>query len=118
MLTAIDAPFHALVRGLPDILAPLIARHGEVRSLLLFTHADLARSHLAALPTEVATEWCAMLLDGDDWRAKEELFRAAAAVGAVRVDVDPDLALRSRQTLPLAQALAYAASHLRATACI
>lgn len=118
MLAALDGPLYALTRRLPDVLIPLIARQGEVRSVLIFTRADAARAHLERLPAGAEADWEVAGHAAGDWRAKEELLLAAAATGATRVELDPDLELRSRHTADLHRAVAYAASYKRATACL
>ncbi len=114
----LDGPLVALVRGPADAIAPLMAREGEVRTLLAFTDAAAAERHRARLeggPGAAVRLWA---ISADDWRGKEELLRSAAALGAVRLDVDPDLTLRPAAQAPLAQALGYVLSHKRGTACL
>ena len=115
---SLDPPLHALIRHAPDVLVPLVARQGDERSLLVFGDEAAAQAHLASLPAGEAGAWTTVRLEADDWRGKEELFRAAATVGATRLDLDPDLTLRPRRILPLAQAVAYATSYKRARACL
>ena len=118
MIAALDARLHALTHRTPDVLIPLLARRGDSRHLLVFTSAHAAREHAAALPDLIAGAWSVTSIEADDWRGKEELFRAAAVAGAVRLDLDPDLDLRTPHSLPLATGVAYASSHKKMTACL
>jgi hypothetical protein len=114
----LDGPLVALVRGRDDAIAPLLAREGEVRTLLAFSDAAAAERHRARLADEPGAALRLWTIPADDWRGKEELLRSAAALGAVRLDVDPDLALRPEAQAPLAQALGYVLSYKRGTACL
>lgn len=118
MPASLDGPLYAVIRRDPDLLAPLTARAGDVRSLLAFRAAEAAEAHLRALPADVVGAYRVAGVEADDWRGKEELFRAAAAAGATRLELDPDLELHARHVLPLARAVAYAASYKRASACL
>lgn len=118
MVAALDGPLYALTRRRPDVLIPMMVRQGDVRSLLGFTHPVRARLHRDRLGPESVSAWQVTESAADDWRAKEELLRAAALAGCTRLELDPDLDLRAAQTLDLARAIAYAASHRRASACL
>lgn len=118
MLAALDGPLHAIVRADPDVLIPLLARHGDERILLAFTTGTAAEAHLDALDIGASPAWQVARYAAADWRAKEELMRAAAVAGATRLDLDPDLRLRSEHPLPLARAVAYVASFKRSTSCL
>jgi len=115
---SLDGPLTALVSGGPETLTPLTASGPQGRSLLAFSSADAAADHLAALPPDVAASYRAWTAAADDWRAKEELFRAGASLGADRLDLDPDLALRPAAQLPLERAVAYVTSYKRNRACL
>lgn len=117
-LALLDGPLVALVRDLPDVLAPLTVRDGEERALLAFGDDAAAAAHAAALPERRRSEFRLHRADASDWRGKEELLRAGAAVGATRVDLDVDDELRAAVTLPLATALAYVLSYKSGTACL
>lgn len=114
----LDGPLTALVRDPPEALAPLTASGRQGRSLLMFSSADAAAAHLGALPPELAASYRAWTADADDWRAKEELLRAGAALGAARLDLDPDLALLPAEQLALSRAIGYVTSYKRNRACL
>lgn len=114
----LDGPLTALVSGAPETLAPLTASGPQGRSLLAFSSVDAAAAHLGALPAQLAASYRAWTAAADDWRAKEELLRAGAALGAERLDLDPDLALRPAAQLPLERAIAYVTSYKRNRACL
>ena len=118
---ALDGPLHALVRrdAPPGALAPLTVRdaHGG-RSLPTFTTADRAEAHRAALPHDVRGDTRTYAVPAGDPRAKEELLRAAQALGATRLEVDPDPALRPAATLELDLALGHVVASKNASACL
>ncbi len=114
----LDGPLTAIVRARPETLTPLTASGPAGRALLAFSSVDAAAAHLAALPDEVAASHRSWTADADDWRAKEELLRAAASLGARRLELDPDLDLRPAAQLPLERAIAYVTSYKRSRACL
>lgn len=114
----LDGPLTAIVRDVPDTLAPLTATGPAGRALLAFSSADAATAHLAALPSELGASHRTWTAEADDWRAKEELLRAAASLGALRLELDPDLELRPAAQLPLDRAIAYVTSYKRNHACL
>jgi hypothetical protein len=114
----LDGPLVALLRGPPETIAPVLARQGDERTLLVFSTAGAAERHVATLegaPVPALRTWS---IAADDWRGKEELLRAAADLGAVRLDLDPDLRLEPVAQASLQRALAYVTSHKRGTACL
>jgi hypothetical protein len=117
-LTRLDGALVALVRDVPGALAPLIARDAGVPVLLAFSSATAARTHRAELPGEVRAAVEPWTAAAGDPRAKEELLRAAAAAGAVRLDLDAGPGTGPAVQLPLATALAYVESHKTGTACL
>ncbi|MDZ7708550.1 MAG: hypothetical protein U5J97_11795 [Trueperaceae bacterium] len=128
--TLLDGPLTALVRDTSDTLTPLTAsepspgprsgpRSGPPeRALLAFSTEAAATAHLDALPREVASSYRAWTADAGDWRAKEELLRAGASLGAQRLDLDPDMRLQPAAQLPLERAIAYVISYKRNRACL
>jgi hypothetical protein len=117
-LARLDGPLVALVRDVPDVLAPLTARDAGVPVLLAFASEAAARAHRAALPDEVRAAVVPWTAAAGDARAKEELLRAGAAAGAVRLDLDAEPGTAPAVQLPLATALAYVESHKTGTACL
>jgi hypothetical protein len=117
-LALLDGPLIALVRDVPDVLAPLTVRDGDERALLAFSDGAAAAGHAARLPERRRGEFRLQSTNAGDWRGKEELLRAGAAAGATRVDLDVDDGLRAAASLPLATALAYVLSYKSGTACL
>lgn len=119
---ALDGPLAALLHGPPETIAPVLARQGDVRVLLAFTDVAAAERHRAVLDGDghgaPASDLRVWSIDAADWRGKEELLRAAADLGAVRLDLDPDLQLEPGARASLGRALAYVVSHKRGTACL
>ncbi len=121
----LDGPLTALVRDLPETLTPLTvseppdaASSGpKGRSLLAFSTEAAAIAHVEALPSEVASSYRAWTADAGDWRAKEELLRAGASLGAQWLDLDPDANLHPAAQLRLERAIAYVISYKRNSAC-
>lgn len=114
----LDGPLTALIRDQPETLTPLTASGPNGRSLLAFSTATCASAHLDALPAEVARSYRAWTADAADWRAKEELLRSGASLGARRLDLDPDADLQPGAQLPMERAIAYVTSYKRSRACL
>jgi hypothetical protein len=114
----LDGPLVALLRGPPETIAPVLARQGDERTLLVFTTTEAAERHLATLEGAPVPGLRLGSFAAGDWRGKEELLRAAADLGAVRLDVDPDMHLAPAAQVSLARALAYVFSHKNGTACL
>jgi hypothetical protein len=119
-------PAYAVLDGVMALLArpeaagltPLTVRGAGGRALLVFDSASLAKRHLAALPAAAQDAYTAVCVAAWDDRAKTEWLEAAARVGCVRLDVNPNAALEPAASLPLAKALAYMASKKTGTACL
>ncbi len=110
----LDRPLYFLGRSRPGVLDPALLRAEGERVALVFTGAAEARAHLARFPeTEVATVQYAA-----DHRAKEELFRAALAQGAVKLWLDAAPGGEPVLTYPLGRALDYILSFKRQSACL
>ncbi len=115
----LDGDAWALQRMLDEALVPLAVLDAEgVRSLPLFRAEEAASRHRDALPAEVRDAYAVVALPGSDPRGKEEFLRAAASLGAVTIDVDPDLSLHARGRMPLATAISYVTSFRRESACL
>ncbi len=109
MLAALEQPVFYLGREVPGVLDVAVLDDPDERVLPLFTSRQRAEAHLAALPEGAVDEVAA-----DDYRAKEDLLRAAAAQGATGVVFD----LENASRVPLARALAYILSFKREVACL
>jgi len=114
----LDGPLVALLRGPAETVVPLLARQGDVRTLLVFTSTQAAERHRVTLEGVPVAGLRLASIAADDWRGKEELLRAAADLGADRLDLDPDLGLEPAAQASLDRALAYVVSHKRGTACL
>ena len=114
----LDGPLVALLRGPAETIAPVLARQGDVRTLLVFTGTAAAERHRVTLEGAPVAGLRLWSIGAGDWRGKEELLRAAADLGAVRLDLDPDLGLEPAASGSLGRALAYVISHKRGTACL
>lgn len=116
--SVLDGVFVLLARSDALSLTPLTTSGPDGRSLLVFTSQDKATHHLAALPQDAQNVYAPARVAAWDDRAKTEWLEAAARVGCVRLDVNPDAALAPEASLPLAKALAYMASKKTGTACL
>lgn len=111
----LDGPLYYLGRVLPGVLEVVLLRTAEGRAALLFRSRQKAHAHLPRLPegTQVHT------LAADDFRAKEELLRAALVRGAGELWLDADVNEReAAERYPLPRALSYVLSFKRQSACL
>lgn len=120
----LDAPLwylgRDLARGTTEgpggaVLDVLAVRVDGARAALLFRSEAAARAHLPGLPEG----YRARPVAADDWRAKEELLRAAlvAEAEAIFLDTEPG-GLEPAETRPTRKALAYVLSQKREAACL
>jgi len=110
----LDEALSYLGLELPGAIDVLLVRAGETRAALLFRDPERAREHLPKLPGRTVHR-----VPADDFRAKEELLRAALHRGATEVWVDTAAeGLGPAARYPLREALLYVLSMKRQTACL
>ncbi len=112
----LDRPVYFLGRFHPGVLDPALLRIEGKRVALFFTAEKRARAHLSRLPKNITgtiTVQCAA-----DYRAKEELFGAALAQGALELWLDAAPGGEPVLTYPLGKARDYILSFKRQSACL
>ncbi|MDZ7705059.1 MAG: hypothetical protein U5L04_11305 [Trueperaceae bacterium] len=130
MFDALETTLYYVDHDHPDVIAPLLVRAGgghetdtghetgtgqeEGKALLLFRSAAAAAPHRDALGSGAVL----VTLKDDDFRAKEELLRAAIVRGASEVWLEPSPTLTPDHILPIAKALFYILSFRRERACL
>lgn len=115
----LDGPVAALVRDLPDALAPVTLTSPGGRSLPLFSTFEGAKAHLDELsPGAESPPVTVLAIAPNDPRAKEEVLRAATTVGARLVAFDPGPNLEPASTLDIELALGHLEAAKRNAACL
>lgn len=116
---ALDGPVAALVHDLPDALAPVTLTSPSGRAVPLFSTPAKARAHLDAVPSvRDAPAITVLVVAPDDPRAKEELLRAAANIGAIQIVFDLGEDLEPVSTLAIDLALGHLEAAKRNAACL
>lgn len=120
MFDALHTTLYYVGHDHPDVIAPLLVRAGTEETTEQTKALPLFRSAAAAAPHRDALGPAAVLvtLQDDDFRAKEELLRAAIVRGASEVWLEPSPTLTPEHTLPIAKALFYILSFRRERACL
>lgn len=115
----LDGPVSALVHDLEEAFAPLTLTSGTRRLLPLFSTAELAQRHVGRLPpVDEAPGVTVLTIGARDPRAKEELLRAAASLGADEVAFDPGRDLEPTTTLRIDLAIGHLEAEKRNAACL
>jgi hypothetical protein len=116
----LDGALAFLTLDLEEVLAPVTLASSEGRALPLYTDAATADAQARSLRAARSDARSVVRrIEASDVRAKQELLRAARALGAAHVAFDPGPGAGGpRATLSVDTAIAYLEGHKRNSACL